>query len=72
MSMVGIILMGEPLTSSSSTFNVGIVSFGDSVSYELVRPILDSCSADNLRRLEDATPVSRSYSIPFFLVDAVT
>jgi hypothetical protein len=40
---------------------VGIVSLGDSVSYALVRPILESCSAVNLRRLEDATPVSRSY-----------
>jgi len=29
---------------------------GDTVSFELVRPILDSCSAENLRRLEDATP----------------
>ncbi|KAI0302201.1 RNA polymerase II transcription factor SIII subunit A-domain-containing protein [Russula brevipes] len=34
----------------------GIVSLGDTVSFELVRPILDSCSVDNLRRLEDATP----------------
>ncbi|KAH9001109.1 hypothetical protein EDB92DRAFT_1824779 [Lactarius akahatsu] len=34
----------------------GIVSLGDNASYDLVRPILDSCSADNLRRLEDATP----------------
>jgi hypothetical protein len=40
---------------------VGIVSLGDNVSYELVRPILESCSAGDLRRLEDATPVSRPY-----------
>ncbi len=51
---------------------VGIVSLGDSVSYELVRPILESCSADHLRRLEDATPVSHSYlTVTFSLVNAV-
>lgn len=42
---------------------VAIVSLGDTLSFELVRPILESCSANNLRRLEDATPVSCSYSI---------
>lgn len=40
----------------------GIVSLGDSLSYDLVRPILESCSADNLRRLEDATPHLRAYT----------
>ena len=50
---------GESFTSSAFTF-VGIVSLGDSASYDLVRPILESCSPDNLRRLEDATPVSLS------------
>jgi len=40
----------------------GIVSLGDSVPYELVRPILESCVADNLRRLEDATPHLRAYT----------
>ncbi|KAI0006185.1 RNA polymerase II transcription factor SIII subunit A-domain-containing protein [Russula compacta] len=40
----------------------GIVSLGDTLSYELVRPILDSCSADNLRRLEDATPHLRAHT----------
>ncbi|KAI0256864.1 RNA polymerase II transcription factor SIII subunit A-domain-containing protein [Lactifluus subvellereus] len=39
-----------------------IVSLGDNVSYELVRPILESCSADNLRRLEDATPHMRAHT----------
>ncbi|KAH9981138.1 RNA polymerase II transcription factor SIII subunit A-domain-containing protein [Lactifluus volemus] len=40
----------------------GIVSLGDNVSYELVRPILESCSADDLRRLEDATPHLRAHT----------
>ncbi|KAH9966829.1 hypothetical protein BC827DRAFT_701991 [Russula dissimulans] len=40
----------------------GIISFGDTVSYELVRPILESCSAENLRRLEDATPHLQAYT----------
>jgi hypothetical protein len=40
---------------------VGIVSLGDTLSFEIVRPILEFCTADNLRRLENATPVSRSY-----------
>ncbi|KAI0283073.1 RNA polymerase II transcription factor SIII subunit A-domain-containing protein [Russula aff. rugulosa BPL654] len=40
----------------------GIVSLGDSVSYDLVRPILESCNADDLRRLEDATPHLRPYT----------
>lgn len=40
----------------------GIVSLGDNASYDLVRPILDSCSADNLRRLEDATPHLKTHT----------
>ncbi|KAI9458265.1 RNA polymerase II transcription factor SIII subunit A-domain-containing protein [Russula earlei] len=40
----------------------GIVSLGDTVSYDLVRPILETCSVDNLRRLEDATPHLRGYT----------
>ncbi|KAN0140779.1 RNA polymerase II transcription factor SIII (Elongin) subunit A domain containing protein [Lactarius tabidus] len=40
----------------------GIVSLGDSASYDLVRPILESCSADNLRRLEDATPHLKAHT----------
>jgi len=39
-----------------------IASLGDTVSYELVRPILESCSADSLRRLEDATPHLQAYT----------
>ena len=51
---------------------VAIVSLGD-LSFELVRPILESCSAENLRRLEDATPVSCSCSLVIScLIDAVT
>ncbi|KAH9005323.1 RNA polymerase II transcription factor SIII subunit A-domain-containing protein [Lactarius hatsudake] len=40
----------------------GIVSLGDNASYDLVRPILDSCSAENLRRLEDATPHLKAHT----------
>jgi hypothetical protein len=40
----------------------GIVSLGDTLSFELVRPILESCTADNLRRLESATPHLRAHT----------
>ncbi|KAI9466373.1 RNA polymerase II transcription factor SIII subunit A-domain-containing protein [Lactarius psammicola] len=40
----------------------GIVSLGDNASFDLVRPILHSCSADNLRRLEDATPDLKAHT----------
>jgi hypothetical protein len=54
-------LDGRASQAQFFSFSIGIVSLGDNVSYELVRPILESCSADNLRRLEDASPVSRPY-----------
>jgi hypothetical protein len=60
MLVVSASLMGGP-HRLKFFFLIGIVSLGDNVSYELVRPILESCSADNLRRLEDATPVSYPY-----------
>jgi hypothetical protein len=60
MLVVSASLMGES-HRLNLLFLIGIVSLGDNVSYELVRPILESCSADNLRRLEDATPVSCPY-----------
>jgi elongin-A len=40
----------------------GIVGLGDNASYDLVRPILESCSADNLRRLEDASPHLKAHT----------
>ncbi|KAH9996851.1 RNA polymerase II transcription factor SIII subunit A-domain-containing protein [Russula vinacea] len=40
----------------------GIVSLGDTLSFEIVRPILEFCTADNLRRLENATPHLRTHT----------
>ncbi|KAI0032288.1 RNA polymerase II transcription factor SIII subunit A-domain-containing protein, partial [Vararia minispora EC-137] len=34
-----------------------ISGFGDSISFDLVRPILEHCSAEALMRIEDASPV---------------
>lgn len=36
----------------------GMCSLGEDASFELVRPILQNCSADALLRFEQATPVS--------------
>ena len=37
--------------------NTAITSLGDDLTYELVKPILERCSAEQLLRLEDGSPV---------------
>ena len=42
---------------NSVFFNVAITSLGSELSFRLVKPILERCTADQLMRLEEASPV---------------